>query len=62
MSMRTFIQILDGKAHWKFQAEKAPVFSSSIVLIDVTGVTPEPEEGWAYVDEMFTPPDTPLPG
>lgn len=60
--MRTFIQILDNKAHWKFQAEEQPVFAPNITLVDVTGATPEPEEGWAYVDGSFSPPDTPLPG
>ncbi len=60
--MRIFIQILDNKAHWKFQAEEQPVFAPYITLMDVTGTTPEPEEGWAYNDGTFSPPDTPLPG
>lgn len=62
MSMRTYIQVLYGKAHWKFQAEQAPVFADSIVLVDVTGVAPEPEEGWVYADGSFSPSDAPLPG
>ena len=60
--MRTFIQILDSKAHWKFQAEAQPVFAPNITLVDVTSVKPAPEEGWAYDDGTFSPPDTPLPG
>ena len=59
--MKTFIQVLDGKAHWKFQAEARPAFAPDIHLVDVTDLKPQPEEGWRYEDENFLPPDTPLP-
>lgn len=58
--MKTFIQILDGKAHWKFQAEARPSFAPDIHLVDVTALTPQPEEGWRYEEENFLPPDSPL--
>jgi hypothetical protein len=59
--MKTFIQLsADGaKAHWKFQAEEAPVFAKEIILVDITDLQPQPEEGWLYDGAKFTPPPPP---
>jgi len=46
--MRKFAQVLYGCAHWVFQAEAAPEFAPGVMIVDVTDVTPTPQEGWAY--------------
>ena len=55
--MKTFIQISPGgtTAHYKFQAESKPKWAPNIILIDVTGIKPEPQEGWAWDGQNFTP-------
>ncbi|MBI4643100.1 MAG: hypothetical protein HY743_05080 [Deltaproteobacteria bacterium] len=60
--MKTFIQLSeDGKrAHWKFEAEEKPEFAPDIVLIDVTGLDPQPEEHWIWDGQKFSVPDPPL--
>lgn len=40
-------QILENKVHWIFEAEMAPDFASSIVIIDITN-NPEVQENWGY--------------
>lgn len=62
--MKTIIQLTTDrtKAHWKFQwDEKHPLcdmFSSNIccLMVDVTGIVPEPQEGWLYAGNAFLPP------
>lgn len=46
--MSTFAQILDGQVHWIFQAETMPEFAPYIVILDITNVNPQPQEGWNY--------------
>lgn len=60
--MRTFIQVLDNMAHWKFQAQDTPVFAPNIHLVEVTGMAPEPEEGWTFDGVTFHPLTNALPG
>lgn len=57
--MKTFAQILNGKAHWIFTAEETPEFAPDIQIIDITGASPVPAEGWGYDGSAFTPPAGP---
>lgn len=54
--MNIYAQIKDGRAHWIFQAEEAPEFSDEIVIVDITAVTPMPQEGWSYDGSTFAAP------
>lgn len=49
-------QILHNKAHWIFEAETMPEFAPNIVLVDITNVTPAPQEGWDYQNGTFSEP------
>jgi len=42
-----FVQILNSKAHWIFEAEQCPEFASDIVIKDISA-NPEIKEGWSY--------------
>ncbi|PWY49347.1 hypothetical protein DK459_12625 [Achromobacter sp. RW408] len=53
--MKTFVQILDGRVHWKFQSAEVPNFPPSVELVDVTEVSPQPREGWLYQGGQFVP-------
>lgn len=59
MTMKTFAQIKDGKAHWIFQSDECPEFAPDIVIADITDVTPVPGEGWSYDGSVFSPPPGP---
>jgi hypothetical protein len=59
-----YAQILCNKVHWIFEADAAPEFSPDIVLVDITSLAPQPQEGWLYddVNDLFTEPEPgPLP-
>jgi|GEM_PF-2298111 len=53
-----FCQVLNNKAHWIFQADTMPEFAPNIVIIDITNVSPQPQEGWDYnsTTNTFTAP------
>jgi len=53
-----FAQILYGKAHWIFEADKKPRFAPNIVLVDITD-QPDIQEGWIYDEstQTFTEPE-----
>lgn len=55
--MKTYAQILYGKAHWIFEAEEMPDYGPDIVLVEITD-KPEVKEGWDYNPETgeFTEP------
>lgn len=57
INMRKFAQVLQGCLHWKFDGEEAPQFSPEIVIVEITGVAPEPDVGWIYQNGAFTPPE-----
>lgn len=61
--MRTFAQIFNGKLHWKFKQDEAPEFAADILIVEITGVAPEPEEGWEWDsdEEHFIAPPPPDP-
>lgn len=61
--MKKFAQILEGKAHWVFEAEEMPEFAPNIVLKDITDLVPQPQEGWTYdeASDTFAPPPEPKP-
>lgn len=48
-----FAQILNGQAHWVFEAEQKPEFAPNIVLVEAG---PEVQEGWLWDGEVFRPP------
>lgn len=52
--MKKFTQILDNKAHWVFEAEEKPEFAPNIVLIEITNLDKQPQEGWIYEEETNT--------
>ncbi|AZY53268.1 hypothetical protein [Bordetella avium] len=56
------MQILNGKAHWKFEAEAPPVFAPNIHIVDITDLDPKPDEGWQFADGQFQPPPNLIPG
>lgn len=61
--MRTFAQILYEKAHLIFTAEEKPEFAPNIILVDISDITPLPQEGWLYDAETGTfsePPPEPI--
>lgn len=54
--MKTFAQILYGKLHWKFEQEAAPEFAPEIQIMEITGMKPEPQEGWDWNGKTFSAP------
>ena len=54
--MKTFAQILNGKLHWKFEQEEAPDFAADILIVEITGISPEPQEGWEWDGNMIIAP------
>lgn len=58
---RTYAVIQDGKAHWIFTKEQLPEWNDEMQVVDITGVQPQPLEGWDYDGTAFSPPATPVP-
>lgn len=59
--MRKFAQVLAGRLHWKFEQEAEPQFAPEIVIIEITTMAPEPQEGWEWDGRKFiAPPPPPL--
>lgn len=56
MVLKRFAQIQNGKVHWVFEAETCPEFAPYIVIVDITGMIPAPQEGWRYEQGQFIPP------
>jgi hypothetical protein len=54
--MKIFAQIINNKLHWKFEAEVAPQFAPDVVIMEITGMNPIPEEGWSFINGKFNPP------
>lgn len=57
--MKKFAQVLNNKLHWKFEQEAAPAFSADIKIVEITGITPEPQEGWDWDGKGFVSPPMP---
>src|SRR5437899_8247899 len=50
-------QIQDGRVHWVFEADEMPRWAPYIKLVDITALSPVPQEGWiANDDGTFTDP------
>lgn len=49
--MRKFVQIYNNQAHWIFESEEKPEFAPNIILMDITDLEDQPEEGWHYNEE-----------
>lgn len=49
-----FAQILHNKVHWIFESNEKPEFAPNIILVDITNFNSQPQEGWDYVDGIFT--------
>jgi len=59
--MNRFAQILYDKAHWVFQSDETidelrARFSPDCLFVDITAISPQPQEGWAYDGTNFTAP------
>jgi hypothetical protein len=54
--MKKFAQIVNKKLHWKFAKKDAPQFAPDIVIVEITGLKPEPQEGWDWDGKAFTAP------
>ncbi|WP_018306455.1 hypothetical protein [Desulfitobacterium hafniense] len=60
-------QIINGIAWWIFESEEMPEFANvpGVVLKDITGLDPQPQEGWLYDEttDSFSAPSElgPLP-
>lgn len=59
--MKKFAQVLNGKLHWKFEQDKTPAFAADIQIVEITGITPEPQEGWGWDGQAFIAPAAPDP-
>ncbi|MGH4122634.1 MAG: hypothetical protein ACREV6_06860 [Clostridium sp.] len=51
--MKKFAQLVDGRAHWIFEAEAKPEFAPNIVLVEITG-NEGIEEDWDYDEKTKT--------
>lgn len=49
--MKRFAQIEGNRVHWVFESEERPEFAPNIILVEVTGLSPTPQEGWSYNPE-----------
>lgn len=60
--MKKYVQILNDRAHWIFEAEKLPPYPNQEDFIDITG-RDDIQEGWDYNTETgeFTAPVIPEP-
>ncbi|VVE41525.1 hypothetical protein PCO31111_04198 [Pandoraea communis] len=54
--MKTFAQILDGRLHWKFEAEELPEFAPDFEVIEITALKPMPNEGDLWDGQRFASP------
>lgn len=52
--MKKFVQIYNNKAWWIFEAEEKPEFAPDIVIKEITGLNPQPQEGWDYTEATNT--------
>lgn len=61
INMKTYAQVLNGVLHWKFQQDDAPEFAENIKIVDISSISPKPEEGWLFDDATgkFTAPAGP---
>lgn len=57
--MKKFAQVLGNKLHWKFEQERAPDFAADILIVEITGIAPEPQEGWEWDSKKFIAPPMP---
>jgi hypothetical protein len=57
--MKVFAQVQDDRLHWKFEQEEQPEFAPDLVIIEITGVSPMPQEGWGFDGTEFMPPPPP---
>ncbi|WP_454751703.1 hypothetical protein [Cupriavidus necator] len=57
--MRTYARICDGKVVELFSTDGdiATMFHPSLTWVDITDEIVQPEEGWSYDGDAFTPPD-----
>lgn len=51
-----FDQNKNSNVVWQiFEAEKKPEFHKDILIIDITDLNPQPQEGWIFKDDKFSP-------
>lgn len=58
---KKFAQIYDNKVYSIFTSKKTPVFAPNIVLVEITNLDPQPEQGWIFDvgTQTFLPPIPP---
>lgn len=49
--MKKFAEIKNNQIHKIYEQEAKPLFASYIELIEITDITPIPEEGWLLLDD-----------
>ena len=69
--MKKYIQLTPDrkKAHWKWEYDETKqiaienMFEPSVaaLMVDITGIDPEPQEGWLFDGEKFEPPAIVIP-
>jgi hypothetical protein len=57
--MKKFAQVLNNRLHWKFEQSLQPEFAPEILIVEITGLVPEPQEGWGWDGKQFLAPPTP---
>ena len=59
---KIYAQICHGKCHWIFTKNELPEWNNDMApAVDITDMEVKPEEGWDYVDGVFTPPKPYVP-
>lgn len=56
--MKKYAQIIKERVHHVLECEELPPFHSSIMMVEITNINPEPQEGWDYIDGIFSPRDS----
>lgn len=57
--MKVFAQVQDDRLHWRFEQEEQPEFAPDLIVIEITGASPMPQEGWRFDGSQFMPPPPP---
>ena len=56
-----YAEILKDRVRYIGEAPKLPEFRLPLFAVDLTGVSPLPQEGWLYDSGVFTPAERPIP-
>lgn len=61
--MKTYARIYAGQVAELFSTDQdiATLFHPALVWVDITGMSPQPQERWLYAGGVFSPPPPPAP-